>query len=621
MENCAPRSAWEVRASSGPVGCIITCAPGGSRLLSMLKPSLVPTPLIPDNDRNILELKGVEPPRWSVGLSSLLAFFSLAVLMFRFRIDRVETAVRAVEIRKFIEARGGLWFKIGQMLAARRDTLPVEYCNELEKLQDRSTGFPWSQGQKILEENLGRPAAEVFSEFDEQPIAAASIGQIHQARLRANDVRVAVKIRRPYIESTYRRDLALLKLIARFLDCGLFSRRMRWTEMYTQLSRMLQEELDYRIEAGSTNRMRRCLKAHKIYVPKIFFEYCAREVLVLEWVDAVGLADYARVKLNDPARLSVWLAENNVMPAKLASRLYMSAQRQIMEDNLFHADLHPGNIMLLRNSRICLLDFGAIGTLENGFRKLMRLYNRMLSEGDHARAMAVMLRLCAPLPPVDVQRLLKELVVAYQSSVMVSTSKAFRGIEKSSHSAATQQARILSEHNIPVNWDFLRVTRCGVALEASTRLLDSEIQFEKLMKRYLDESDRRIRAAQMPQIGNRLFSYLEDSSEVQADAVDKLALFGERTEEIIGAAPRLIQFGSDLIRGVHMCLRIAIIVLAIVFLYQHYTGILPHFLRPWVGRLSDTLPPLGTARWLTVAVIVLVVRWTIVSARRYLEVR
>ncbi len=255
---------------------------------------------------------------------SLWQVARLIALLFSLRFRRIGPRQKAILVREFLERRGGLWIKISQTLASRHDALPEVYCDELGKLFDSATAFPWEEARRVIEESLGRPVEEVFGEFSQVPIAAASIGQTYRARLRWNDANVAVKVRRPYVEAVFRRDLRLVRVLASILERIPRFQHLHPLDMHGELELMLLEELDFRVEATLIRDMRRSLKKHRVHVPRVFFRYCNREILVMSFFEGVLMSDYLRVLDEDPLRVADWQAENEIDPRKLARRIYLN---------------------------------------------------------------------------------------------------------------------------------------------------------------------------------------------------------------------------------------------------------------------------------------------------------
>ena len=236
-------------------------------------------------------------------------------------------------VRETFEQMGGLWIKAGQVLALRIDLLPADLCRELANLQSRALGFPGDAARQIVEQSLGAPIDRCFDTWDDAPIAAASIGQVHRARLRHEQVWVAVKVQKPYSRELFDQDFRVITWLVRLVRVLRIYSHMKWHDGVAELQRIMYEELDFRFEAASTRTMRKLLKSHGAYVPKVFDAYCSAHVLVTEYVDMVLMADYLRVGREDAARLEQWRRDNNVRPRLVARRLVRSFQRQMLEDN------------------------------------------------------------------------------------------------------------------------------------------------------------------------------------------------------------------------------------------------------------------------------------------------
>jgi len=562
----------------------------------MLSSDFFPTPLVIEAGRESQDAVAKYEGGTSL-LSSAFVILRFCGLLVTLHFSRLDRRAKARRIRIFIESRGGIWFKIAQIFGVRRDILPAEYCDELDKLQDRASVFSPDESRRIIEEDLHQPLTKLFSKFSAEPVAAASIGQVHQAVLRSTGVRVAVKVQRPGIVAIFHRDLAFVALIAHFLDKVTLTRRMRWSEMFAELERMTNEELDYRIEAGSMIRMRKSLKPHRVYVPKVFLPYCAGRVLVAEWINGVSMADYLRAQHNDPSRLQAWLRANDIEPAKVGRRLFDTMQRQIFEDNQFHADLHPGNIILLRKSRLALIDFGAIGSLDNSVRNRLLLYNQFMTRGDYARAMIVLLRLSAPLPPIDFYGVIKDFVRCQQHVHMVTTSKAFSHGEKMLHPAIREQTQIMARHHIPVSWDFLRLHRSQLSLDVSVRYLDPSFEYEKLMNRYFRSARRREREGADAALVDNIHQLLTNIRERTAEAKEVSTLLDGGMDALTSSWMRSASALEHTMYVLQNALGWILVLIGLLSINQHLPSLLPAFLRAWIAHFLGSLPRLSLISW------------------------
>jgi ubiquinone biosynthesis protein len=272
---------------------------------------------------------------------------------------------------------GGVTFvKLGQVISTRRDIVPPEFIDELSQLQDHAAPVAWPAIEEVLRAELGADPAEVFASLDRTPIAAASVAQVHAATLTSGEA-VVVKVRRPGVRGTVDSDLDILGRLAQRLE-----RATRWgraigaVTLARGFAAALREELDLRIESSNLTAVGAAAgrAGAGVVVPAPVKELCTGQVLVMERLDGVSLA--AAGPLLD--RLGADRAE-------LARALLDSLLRQIMLDGVFHADPHPGNILLLRDGRLGLLDFGSVGRIDAELRGALQRLLLALDRGDPVR--------------------------------------------------------------------------------------------------------------------------------------------------------------------------------------------------------------------------------------------
>jgi ubiquinone biosynthesis protein len=259
---------------------------------------------------------------------------------------------QAVRVRRVLEDAGGVYVKLGQIAATRVDLLPSELCEELATLQNRVPPEPREGIAAVLAEELG-DIDDVFAEFDWEPLAAASIGQTHRARLRTGEA-VVVKVQRPGIDATMERDLAALELLADLAQRRTaFGRGLRSGDMLAQFAEGLREELDFRREADAMAEMAARLDGvAALRVPTLHRELSTRRVLVQERFDGRTVSDVASTDGLGADR------------QELADQLLRSMLDQVMRLGFFHADPHPGNVFVLADGGLGLIDFGAVGRLD-----------------------------------------------------------------------------------------------------------------------------------------------------------------------------------------------------------------------------------------------------------------
>jgi len=269
---------------------------------------------------------------------------------------RRKRAPRAIRLRRALEDLGPIFVKFGQIISTRRDLVPEDIADELANLQDQVPPFPGAEARAIIERALHRPVGELFADFDEKPLASASIAQVHSARL--NDGReVVVKVVRPGIEVVIRRDVGLLYLVAELAErYWREGRRLRARQIIAEYETTILDELDLMREAASASQLRRNFQdSDLLQVPEVYWEFTRPNVMVMERVSGIPISDIDALKAHG-INLQI-LAEHGV-------EIFFT---QVMRHNFFHADMHPGNIFVARGDPqtpcYVAVDFGIMGSL------------------------------------------------------------------------------------------------------------------------------------------------------------------------------------------------------------------------------------------------------------------
>ena len=272
-------------------------------------------------------------------------------------VARGRTASRAARLRLALEELGPIFVKFGQAVSTRRDLLPEDIADELAKLQDRVPPFPGTLARQLIERAYGRPLGEVFASFDETALAAASIAQVHPARLPGGQ-EVVVKVLRPEMRAVIERDLEVLHALADLAQrYSREARRLRPGEIVAEYEKTVLAELDLMREAANASQLKRNFAGSDLlYVPEVYWDYCRNDVMVMERIHGVPISDLQRLKAVGTNIRQ--LAENGV-------RIFFT---QVFRHNFFHADMHPGNIFVLvddpQRPRYAAVDFGIVGTLD-----------------------------------------------------------------------------------------------------------------------------------------------------------------------------------------------------------------------------------------------------------------
>jgi ubiquinone biosynthesis protein len=275
------------------------------------------------------------------------------------------TSQRGQHLREMLDELGPTFVKFGQLLSTRPDVVPPDIIVELRKLQDEVSPFPFADVQEVVEAELGQPIERLFLEFAEEPIAAASIGQVHEAVL-PNGRKVAVKVQRPTAPRQIEADLGLL-----YQGAKIAKERVRALDfidargLVDEFARSLREELDYRQEARNAQAFHRNFAGHPhVYVPRVFWTYTGARVLTLEFLEGTQIADLDRHELSDDER------------RRLANVMAEAWMTMVFRHGIFHGDPHPANVLMLGHpERIGLVDFGQAGRLtEDDMTKLTALF-------------------------------------------------------------------------------------------------------------------------------------------------------------------------------------------------------------------------------------------------------
>jgi len=288
-----------------------------------------------------------------------------------FRKKEAKEKYKPERLRKALERLGPTFIKLGQILSLRPDLLPKEYIRELGNLQDKVPPFPYNKVEKIIKEELGKPIDKLFSEFSKEPIASASISQVHKAKLK-NGMMVAVKVQRPKVKDVMETDIEIMFYIAKLLEkhskkIGKF-KPMKIVE---EFKKWTEREIDFRIEADNAKRFYKNFRGSRIVkIPKVFNKYSSRKVLTTEFIDGIELHNISKIK-----------GKKGYNIRKIMKNGFDSILTQVFIHGVFHADPHPGNILVLKGNKIALVDFGIVGYFDDELkRKSIELFYGIVEE-------------------------------------------------------------------------------------------------------------------------------------------------------------------------------------------------------------------------------------------------
>jgi predicted unusual protein kinase regulating ubiquinone biosynthesis (AarF/ABC1/UbiB family) len=343
-----------------------------------------------------------------------------------------ETNAEGIELANDLEQMGPTYVKLGQLLSTRSDLLPAPYIASLSRLQDDIEPFPFAEVEEIISTELGVRLSKAFQWFDEEPIAAASLGQVHRARLR-NGRMVAVKVQRPGIREQIATDMEALQEIAEFLDSHTDAgRRFAFKGMLDEFRRSLMRELDYQKEADHLRTIGENLRDfERIIIPQPIDDYTTARVLTMDYVLGRKITDLGP------------LARMEIDGEELAETLFRAYLKQILVDGVFHADPHPGNVFITEDGYIALIDLGMIGRIAPVMQEQLLKLILAISEGKGEEAADIAIKLGQPLDRFDEKSFVREVsqLVAQHNNETVERIDAGRVILELTRSSASHDIR------------------------------------------------------------------------------------------------------------------------------------------------------------------------------------
>ncbi|CAA6661518.1 unnamed protein product [Spirodela intermedia] len=398
------------------------------------------------------------------------------VLSFRLRIlaDNAKWARRrtASWLREKVLQLGPTFIKLGQLSSTRSDLFPREFVDELAKLQDRVPAFSPEKAKVFIQEELGSPINVLFKEFEDQPIAAASLGQVHRAILHSGE-KVAVKVQRPGLKKLFDIDLRNLKLVAEYFQRSeTFGGPTRdWIGIYDECSKILYEEIDYINEGKNADRFRRDFRNVKwVRVPLIIWDYTSTKVLTLEYVPGI--------KINNLELLDA----RGYKRSLIASRAIESYLIQILKTGFFHADPHPGNLAIDVDGSLIYYDFGMMGDIKSFTRERLLELFYAIYEKDARKVMQSLIDLGALQPTGDMSAVRRS-VQFFLDNLLNQTpnqEQTLAAIGEDLFAIATDQP-----FRFPATFTF--VLRAFSTLEGIGYILDPDFSFVKIAAPYAQE--------------------------------------------------------------------------------------------------------------------------------------
>jgi ubiquinone biosynthesis protein len=366
----------------------------------------------------------------------------------------------AERVRMSFEQLGPTFVKLGQLLATRPDLIPLAFSEEFKKLHDQVSGVAFSDIERILTAHFGAPLGEVFSNFEQEPLAAASIAQVHRATLKDGS-EVVVKVQRPGIERLIRDDLQILAQLAELAQRYLpESRIYNPTGIVSEFRRSMEFETNFVVEANNIRRFAANFADDPyIKIPKVYSEYTGRRVLVLEALDGIPLSQAESMQ------------QQGFDPDEVLRRGFRAYMKMVYSDGLFHGDLHAGNVLLLKDNRIGLIDFGIVGRVNRKTQSAIANVFLALAEEDYDRLAYLYVDMAPFTERVDVDQFardIRDLIAPYFGLTMKNVN-----IGRLMMDSTT----VAAKHGLVLPTELILFFKSVISVEGMGRVLNKDFDF------------------------------------------------------------------------------------------------------------------------------------------------
>jgi len=403
------------------------------------------------------------------------------------------------KLRLSMEELGGAYIKLGQLLSLRPDLIPQEYCDEFSKLLDEVPSESLAAVEKTIEEEFKKPVSAIFTHIDPKPLGSASVAQVHKARLK-NGTAVAVKVQRSDIKQKFYADIDIIRFIGKKLQKHL-QNNINIALIVDEFERYTKKELDFTVEAGHIDEIREETKSRSIIVPKVFWAQTTEKILTMEYLDGTKLSEIKQTAKPHAARV-----------------LLDAFVDQIFQGGTFHADLHPGNVLMLKNGKLGMLDFGIVGHLDARTKKLgLELYLAVL-ERDPREIAEVLLKYGTPSSRTSTDAFIQNVTELVNSWWDTNPEK--RKVSHLMHLLFILSAR----HNIRLPADTILLGKAMVTVESTAKQIDPHFNFVSYSQPKIAELLKKQRAPRtlLEHFTKRARVFAEALSEIPSRTLDTI---------------------------------------------------------------------------------------------------
>jgi len=393
--------------------------------------------------------------------------------LFRRPVPDIARLTAAERMRLALEELGPTFVKLGQILSTRADVIPHAFIHEFEKLQDNVPNFSFEEVRVQIEDGLGGPVEQFFAEIDPVPLAAASIAQVHRARLKTGED-VVVKVRRPGIVDVVESDISALLALA-----GLAERHVPGSELYDpvgivrEFARTIRREMDFTREGHTIEKVRdNFIKTPWMYFPRVYWEQSSRAILTMEYIAGVKVSDRGK------------LYEQGLDPELIARRGANSFLEMVLNHGFFHGDVHPGNVLILPDNVICLLDYGIVGRLDDELKKFLTDILAAIVNRDMDEIVSLLLFAGDISDTMDIRALKRDLFNFIDSYYEIPLKEIEVG------HMLMEFIGIITLYNIRIPPDLMMLVKSLVLVEGMGRMLDPAFDMVEHLRPFIVKAIR-----------------------------------------------------------------------------------------------------------------------------------